>query len=123
MPLDLRPSFADAVAAFGLAASVTAPDAPAAVSTAVVWLPPMEEPRPFGTEWQRRSPRRVAAFPRASGSAGSWSWAGVDEVPIGSVVVVAETDGAAARSWRVDGLLDAIEPDHIRVAVSPQREY
>ena len=117
---DLRVPLDPALTAFGVPATVTRP-APDnwPVATTAIWLPPLlEEPRPVGTDFQRREPRRLLSLPRAApGIPGS---VGGDRVlstmPRGTTIVAAERLGEAAKTWRVDGL-ERTEADEWRVIV------
>lgn len=78
------------------------------VNTTCVWMPPpLEEPRPVGTNFQRREPRRLLALPRNV----------LSTMPIGTTVVAPEAKGGANKTWRVDEL-DRVESDHWRVMVA-----
>lgn len=105
--LDLRPSFADVQAAFGLEGIVTrpAPDE-APIDSIVVWMPPSPYDSPHGFEVQRREERRVLAVSRAD----------VPTLPRGTHVAAAEELGGPTRTWRVDGF-DRSEYDHWRAVM------
>jgi hypothetical protein len=97
------------LAVFGLPATVTRPapdDTP--IATTAIWVTEaMEESRPFGTDFQRREPRRLLALPRAD----------LATLPRGTVIAVPEMSGAASKAWRVDGL-DQVDPQFWRVIVT-----
>ncbi len=95
--------------AHGVAATVSRP-APddALIVTRGVWITtPLEETRPYGTDFQRRDPRRVFALSRAT----------VPTLPRGSVIVAAEYLGGAIKVWRVDGLDPQVVPEQWRAIV------
>jgi len=106
MVLDLRPPIASPVEAFGVPITVTRP-APenTPVTTSGIWLSPLMEDPPVGTDFRRRDPRRVMAIPRD---------ATLTHIPRGSVIVAAEQLGAVARTWTVDGLM-LVEAEDMRV--------
>lgn len=81
--------------AFGVPATVTRPapdDDP--VATTALWPGrwPLEERHPFGTDLQRRDPRRVLGLPKAD----------VPHLPKGTLVVAPEEAGGPTRTWMVD---------------------
>jgi hypothetical protein len=96
------------LSAHGVDATVTrpAPDNTPIVTTGI-WLQPLEESRPYGTDFQRREPRRVLVLPRAN----------VPTLPRGSAVVAPETRGGTPITWRVDGFDRAVDPDYWRAIV------
>src|SRR5687768_3198209 len=80
----------------GVAATVTrpAPDE-TPIETRGIWVTsPLEEPRAFGTDFQRRAPRRVLALPVSA----------VPTLPRGTLVSAPDQSGGAVKVWRVDGL-------------------
>lgn len=87
----------------GLTATVTRPST-AAISTLGIWVHVPPEDRPYGTDLQRRDPRRVLAIPRAD----------VPTMPRGTTVVIPDAAGGDAKTWTVDGL-ERADPDHWRV--------
>lgn len=96
--------------AHGVVATVTrpAPDQ-APVVTRGVWITtPLEEPRSYGTDFQRREPRRVLALPKAT----------VPTLPRGSIVVAADVVGGSIKVWRVDGLDPQVIPEQWRAIVT-----
>jgi len=97
-------------AAHGVAATVTRP-APdnAPIVTRGVWITiPLEEPRPYGSDFQRREPRRVLALPKAD----------VATLPRGSIIVALDRVGGTIKVWRVDGLDPQIVPEQWRAIVT-----
>lgn len=93
---DHRVPVAPLLAAFGVAATVTrpAPDT-TPIATTGIWLDEaLEEERPYGTDFQRRDPRRLMAIPRAD----------VSTLPRGTLIAAPELAGKVIRTWRVDGL-------------------
>jgi len=96
------------LAAHGVSATVTRPapdDTP--VSTTGIWYTqPLDETRPFGTDFQRREPRRVMALPRAD----------LSTLPRGTTIVAPETIGGTDKTWVVDGL-ERVEADTWRAIV------
>lgn len=94
--------------AFALPATVTRPGQ-APIDTAIVWIQPLTQDFPVGTEFTLREWRRVGALR-------------LDEVPTaptGTVIVAAEIEGGPLKTWRVDGI-EKIEADHVRVVVIPE---
>ena len=104
---DIRPALQSALDAFGLPATVTVPDG-APVTTTAFWLPSVTVSVPVGAEYQREEQKRRIALPLA----------GLDAMPRGTVVVVAEYLGATPTSWRVDEA-ERIDFDHYRATVVP----
>ena len=80
------------------------------VETTGIWHVPLAEAPPFGTDFTRREPRRVLEVPRDDT---------LDDVPRGSVIVAADRDGAAATTWRADGLDRTDDPLRTYVIVVP----
>lgn len=94
--------------AFGVPATVTRPspdDDP--IATPVIWLSPEDSDRPYGTDYQRREPRRVMGVPRTT----------VAGVPRGTLVVAPELLGGTDKTWRVDEMLRSADVDLWRLAV------
>ena len=91
--------------AHGVAATVTRP-APdnTPITTTGIWLPAMEEARPYGTDFQRREPRRVFVMSRDD----------VATLPRGTIVIAPERTGDSAITWRVDGLDQVVDPHNWR---------
>lgn len=110
MAQDLRVPMAPILGAFGLSITVTrpAPDEGPVVTTGV-WVPPLTEAQPFGTDFQRREPRKVMAIERS---------VALPSLPRGTTILAAEEDGATVRTWRVDGL-ERTEADLFRVSLVP----
>lgn len=108
MGLDLRVPTSPITGAFGLAITVTRP-APdnTPVTTEGVWVPPLIEEQPVGSDLQRREPRKVLAIPRTSTLA---------KIPRGSTISAPEVLGGTNQTWRVDGY-DRVEADLFRVIV------
>jgi hypothetical protein len=102
---DLRPGMAEALAAFGLPATVTRPapdDAP--IATTGFWTLALEESQPFGTDLRRREPRQVFVLPRST----------VPTLPRGTRIAASDLEGGAVKQWMVDGLDRAVDIDHWR---------
>lgn len=96
-------------------ATVTLPEPDDPIETTGIWLPPLVEEQPFGTDLRRREPRRVMALPRD---------ATLTQVPPrGTLILAAEYLGtdAPVRSWRVDGT-QSHDADHFRVILVPVPE-
>lgn len=108
MALDLRPGVDEALEAFGVPAVVTrpAPDT-APISTTAIWLPPLEESQPVGSDWIKEDPRRRLALPRRD----------VPQANNGTVITAAETLGGATRTWRKDGDERSIDAEWLHVLV------
>lgn len=92
----------------GVAATVTrpAPDNTPVVTTGIWVNRPLEEERPYGTDFQARRPRLVMALPRSA----------LSTMPRGTTVVAPEQQGGANKTWKVDEL-DRTETDHWRVVL------
>jgi hypothetical protein len=105
---DFRPSLDDALDAYGLPAVVTRP-APdnAPISTSGFWLLEQDDALPVGSDIGRREPRRLLVLPRAA----------VPTLPRGTTVAIAEVEGGATKTFRVERLARATEPDHWRAIV------
>lgn len=104
---DFRVPFTVCQDAFGQPATVTRPapdDTP--IATSVVWIPPQTQDVPGRADFQRREPIRVLSVSRAD----------VPTMPKGTRIQAAEDDGAAVRTWRVDGT-ERVDVDHVRVIV------
>lgn len=86
--------------AFGVAVTVTVPEG-APVETVGIWLQFDGE---AGMEFSRWEPRRGMALARSA----------LPVVPRGTLIAAPLTAGAAAQTWKVDGL-DSSDVDHHRV--------
>lgn len=83
-------------AVHGVAATVTRP-APdnAPIATSVIWLvEPVGDPQPYGSDFRRGEPRRIAAIAKSD----------VPELPRGTLIVAPEIAGAANKTWLMDGI-------------------
>jgi hypothetical protein len=107
---DIRPPYESAERAFGLDALVTYPGG-ATVETTAIWLPfdPLEAP--VGGQFQRVESRKVIAL----------SLVGAAQVPLDTVITVAEYEGATASDWKVQSH-DRHDSHHQRVVVIPVPE-
>ena len=96
----------------GVSVTVTRPSE-APIATAGIWLQPLEDQRPFGTDLQRREPRRLMALRRDA----------VASLPRGTLVSAPETDGGSTKTWRVDEIEQAVDPQTWRIALvqAPER--
>jgi hypothetical protein len=105
---DLRVPLDSALEAFGVPATVTrpAPDDTPIVTTGF-WVSPLEETRPYGTDFQRRDPRRVFVLSRTT----------VPTLPRGTKVLAPEVLDGLVMTWRVDGLDGAVAQDHWRAVL------
>lgn len=103
--MDARVPLSSALSAFGVSAVVTRPNTDP-ITTLVMWVPPAPDLVPSGMDFQFQSSRRVLVIPRST----------VPACPVGTVVVVAEQHGDAARSFRVDSI-ERQEPDHTRAVM------
>jgi len=110
MALDLRPPMAPALEALGLAIVVTRP-APEStpVATTGIWLTPLFEEQPYGSDLRRRDPRRLMGIART---------ADLDFIPRGSLIDAPEQLGGVSRTWMVEGY-DRVIADEMRVLVLP----
>ena len=92
--------------AHGVPATVTrpAPDDTPVVTTGIWITTPLEDPQPYGMDFQRAEPRRVMALPRSA----------LASLPRETVIVAADTIGGATKTWRVDSL-DRTDADVVRV--------
>ena len=102
--LDLRPTFASALTAFGVGASITVPGGDP-VTTTVVWSA-VETVAVRVGEHERAEARRMVSIPLAD----------VPSVPRGTLISAPEVNGETARSWKVDAI-ERIDVDHIRALV------
>lgn len=106
--------------AHGVAATVTrpAPDDTAIVTRGLWITTPLDEPRAYGTDFQRREARRVLTLPRAMVG----SIAGVPTMPRGTIVVAPDKQGdVTTRRYMVDEI-DRTEADHWRVVLVKRAE-
>jgi len=113
MSLDALRSVALAAqaAVTGVQATVTRPspdDTP--VVTTIMWLGPLEESRPDGTDFQRTASRKELAVLKT---------AQLPNCPRGTIILAPEEgyETGPILTWRVDGYLAAVDPDLMRVAV------
>lgn len=90
----------------GLAATVTAPRAERAVETTVIWVPPSSVDVPTAADLTRKTPIRILALKRAE----------VTDIPIGTLIEVAELSDEDVKIWRVEEF-DRVEADIVRVVV------
>jgi hypothetical protein len=101
------------VAVTGVAIAVTRP-APddLLVATTGIWLGPLEETRPMGTDFQRTGARKAMAVPKT---------ASLPNLPRGTLIVAPEEgfETGPLLNWRVDGYLAAVDPDLMRVVLIP----
>lgn len=104
--MDLRPSMAVAAAMFGLEATVT-PAGADPIATTAFWLPPRTVEVPAG-EFRRVEVQRVVVVQRNE----------VPELPLGSVIAMAEIEGGDVEQWRVDGV-ERADAEHYRALVVP----
>lgn len=114
--MDLRVPIASAADTFGLPITVTRPDPyNDPVQTTGIWISTdhmgggLVEPRPYGTDFQRREPRRLLAVTRNDQ---------LPTLPRGSSVVAPEYLGGPAKTWTVDGL-EHVEADCWRALLVP----
>lgn len=105
---DLRPSLTPALAAFGLAATVTPPGG-SPVATTVIWLPPVAVDTP-GVLQPTNTPQPVLALPRAD----------VPTVARGTLIDAPETVGGTSKTWIVEAILGQTS-DETRVLVIPDQ--
>ena len=94
------------LSAHGVPATVTrpAPDNLPVVTTGIWLTAPQDEPRPYGTDFQRREPRRIFVLPRDV----------LPTIPRGTQVSAPDKAGGTVLTWQVDGV-DRTEADHWRV--------
>lgn len=94
-------------AVMGVPITVTRPapdDTP--IATRGIWRPaPLEDSRPYGTDFQRVGPRRVMAIGKAD----------VDDLPRGSIIAAPEVIDGVTKNWRVDGFDPQVDPYQWRV--------
>jgi hypothetical protein len=74
-------------------------------TTQGVWLSPLDESQPFGQDITRKDPRRVIVMRRS---------ATLPEIVRGTKILAPELDGGTVKTWKVDGFVQATEPDIIR---------
>ncbi len=103
--LDLRVPLDAILEAFGVSATVTRP-APdnTPIATTVMWHTPTSDVQAFGSDLALQEPRRVVMVPRGD----------VPTLPRGTTVVAAEQRGWAQKTWKVDGLIEAADPEYYR---------
>jgi hypothetical protein len=105
-----------AFTAHGVDATVTPLGSTTPVPTRVIWLPQVGPSaqaftdRPYGSDFQRREPRRVLASQRSDA---------LTDVPRGSVLRAPERGDLEAKTWIVDGH-DLTDVAQIRVMVIPE---
>lgn len=106
MTLDIRPPLSAALAAFGVAGTVTvAGEEP--VETTVLWSATDTVEVPVGGgDYKRVEERRVMSIAKAD----------VPRVPMGTLVTAPEYSGAADRTWKVDAIQHE-DFDHIRAVM------
>ena len=102
--MDIRPTLASALSAFGVDATITPPSG-SPVAARVFWLPPAMVESPTGSGVKVVETQRVLVLGREFGAA-----------PRGSVVAIPEFDGEDASTWRVDSI-DSSHHDHVRAVV------
>lgn len=95
-------------AAHGVPVTVQPPDSDE-IETRGIWVTPISEDVPIGSEFSRREPQRVMALSRLA----------VPSVPKGTVIQAPEKSGDEIAVWRVDGL-ERKDADHHRVIVIPE---
>jgi hypothetical protein len=99
-------------ATIGVPITIARPEPDSApIATTGIWMvQPPEEHRPFGTDFQRREPRRLMAIRRIPG---------LETFPRGTVITAPELQGGTATDWRVDGFSKPVETDEYRVHLVP----
>jgi len=99
--MDSRPSIDSALEAFGLPAVVTRP-APdnTAVTTTGFWSLPREG-EVAGSDFGKLESQKLLVLPKSA----------LSTLPRGTQVVIAETSGAATKTWLVEGLARVVEVD------------
>jgi hypothetical protein len=105
--LDLRPTFASALAALGVDAIITPPDE-APISAGLIWLATETVQVPIGGDYQRAEARRVACIATVD----------VPSLPRGTLISAPEAAGLPMSEWKVDAI-DRIDFDHHRAVVVP----
>lgn len=109
---DVRPSIDAALAAFGVPASVWMPDDlnGSPIVTSILWLASPAEAQPYGIDFRRAAPRRVAVLRRTD----------VPTFARGIVIEAASPDDTSGpQRWKVDELDHVQEHDAWRVLVIP----
>ena len=94
----------------GVPATVTRPRE-VGISTRVIWVTPVSDDLPGGTDFQASRPERIAALRLDD----------VPSTPRGTIIEAPERGGGVVKRWEVDGW-DAAEADHVRVIVRPAAE-
>jgi hypothetical protein len=100
---DARPPMDVHVRAFSVAITVT-PPLEDTVDTYGIWLSPLVEEDPIGTELARREPRRVMAITIED----------LETIPRGTEIVAPEMENDEEITWLVDGT-ELKRADEIRV--------
>lgn len=83
------------------------------ITTRGLWLRPLTEGQPYGTDFRNVQPRRTLVLPKAQVG----SLPGVPSVPRGTIIAAPEKMGGANVNWRIDGVEPAAENDCWYVAV------
>ncbi len=108
--IDLRPAIGVPMDIFGLPATVTIPGEEP-VATTAIWLPPLPVEM-SGVLVQTDHPQRALALPRAG-------LASIEPERLrGTVIELAEYDGAPPSSWMVEARI-SVDVDEVRVVVIP----
>lgn len=105
-----RDALSATFAVMGVPATITRP-APdnTPIATSVIWLPPpVDEPRPAGTDFQRLAPRKVI---------GVRVTATLPSLPRGTTILAAAETGGTQKTWRVEDIAKPAELDLTRVLV------
>ncbi len=106
--MDLRPSITPAFADFGLPVTITPPGG-SPISTTGIWVTPQTIDVPVGAEARVAEAYKVLALRRDQ----------VPSAPRGTTILAAEQAGGPSKTWKVDGVERADEPDVLRVVVVP----
>lgn len=107
--MDARPPIDSPFESFGVPAIVTrpAPDETPVVTTGI-WLQPLSEGQPYGTDIRRFDPRRVFALRTSD----------VPDAKKGTLIEAPTEAGGAVQAWLVDGY-EQTDPDHLRLILKP----
>lgn len=113
--MDNRPLLALDLDAFGADAIVMPPGGPS-LATRIIWQGNSATDVPGGAVLKRAERRRVMSIPVLAVSPRPET--GAPEIPLGTIVTVAEFDGGEPTDWKIDAA-ERTDFDHYRCVVVP----